>query len=81
MSSKTAVIETKVVHLPDTVATRAYPYTQETLDQIQDLREEKQREHFRDTGEHVIYPAPVIIAEAIDLMHQDFFLQTNAEKE
>lgn len=80
MSNK-KLVETKVVHLEDTVATRAYPFTQVTLDQLHDLRLEKEKEHFEEHGEHVVYPAPVIIAEAIDLLHQDYFVQTNAEKE
>jgi hypothetical protein len=77
----TVVKETKVVHLDNTVSTRTYPFTQETLDELQDIRSAKEEEHFRQTGEHVIYPAPVIMAEAIHELHQDYFLQTNAEKE
>lgn len=80
MSNKT-IVETKVIHLQDTVATRSYPFTQTTLDQIHDLRLAKEQEHFDEHGERVVYPTPVIIAEAIDLLHQDYFIETNAEKE
>lgn len=62
-----------VVTLPDTVATRQYPFTRETLDQIQDIRKVKERELGDGSTTTFIVPAPVIIAEAIDKLHQEYF--------
>lgn len=65
--------ESVVITLPDTVATRAYPFTQQTLDQIQDIRKHKERELNEAQGKTFVVPAPVIIAEAIDRLHEDYF--------
>lgn len=70
----TTVIENrKVVTLKDTVATRSYPFTQQTLDQIKDLRIDQEDAIHENTGEVVMVPAPVIIAEAIDQLHKTTF--------
>lgn len=62
-----------VVTLENTVATRSYPFTQETLDQIQDIRKAKERELNEASNQTFIVPAPVVIAEAIALLHEDYF--------
>lgn len=63
-----------VITMPDTVATRSYPFTRETLDQIQDLRHLKEKE-LGEASEHTyVVPAPVIIAEAIDKLHAEYFV-------
>lgn len=62
-----------VVTLPDTVATRSYPFTRETLDQIQDLRHLKEKELGEACDQSFVVPAPVIIAEAIDALHAEYF--------
>lgn len=65
--------EVTTLVLADTVATRKYPFTRQTLDQIQDLRKKREEELTAETGKDHMVPAPVIIAEAIYLMHQDEF--------
>ena len=80
MQSNIVEVSSKVMHLSDTVATRQYPFTQETLDQLHDLREVKEREHFESTGESVIFPAPVLLAEAVDMLHQHYFYVPHAEE-
>ena len=67
-----SLIQTTVITLDNTAATRKYPFTQQTLDQIQDIRKVKEKE-LNDGGGNFIVPAPVIIAEAIDKLHQDYF--------
>ncbi|UMO76476.1 hypothetical protein DNAM_500 [Pseudomonas phage BroderSalsa] len=62
-----------VVTLENTVATRSYPFTQETLDQIQDIRKAKEREMNEASNQTFVVPAPVVIAEAIALLHEDYF--------
>lgn len=62
-----------VVTLPDTVATRQYPFTRETLDQIQDIRKVKEKELGEGSTVTYVVPAPVVIAEAIDLLHREYF--------
>lgn len=62
-----------VVTLENTVATRSYPFTQETLDQIQDIRKAKERELNEASNQTFVVPAPVVIAEAIALLHEDYF--------
>lgn len=56
--------------LPDTVATRKYPFTRDTLDQIADLRSHRENELYDETKKEHMVPAPVIIADAIAMMHQ-----------
>lgn len=62
-----------VITMPDTVATRSYPFTRQTLDQIQDLRHLKEKELGEGGTTTFVVPAPVIIAEAIDRLHQEYF--------
>jgi hypothetical protein len=81
MQSKTTEVSNKIIHLVDTVATRSYPFTQETLDQLHDIRQAREEEHLLETGESVVIPAPVILAEAVDRMHDDFFATPHAEQE
>jgi hypothetical protein len=64
---------TSTLQLTDTVTTRSYPFTQKTLDQIRDLRQEQQDDILEDTGEHVMVPAPVVISTAIDELHKQIF--------
>ncbi len=54
--------ESIVVTLDDTVASRRYPFTQTTLDQIQDLRHTKEKQLGETSNKSFIVPAPVIIA-------------------
>ena len=61
--------ESIVVTLDDTVASRRYPFTQITLDQIQDLRHLKEKQLGETASKSFIVPAPVIIAEAIEALH------------
>ena len=65
--------KTKTLELTDTVATRSFPFTQRTLDQLRELRVDKQEEILEETGEEVTVPAPIIIAEAIDEYHKQIF--------
>lgn len=67
-----SLVETTVITLDNTAATRKYPFTQQTLDQIQDIRKVKEK-GLNEGGGNFIVPAPVIIAEAIDKLHQDYF--------
>lgn len=62
-----------VITLADTVATRSYPFTRETLDQIQDLRHLKEKELGEAGDITYVVPAPVIIAEAIEKLHAEYF--------
>lgn len=62
--------EVKTLEMLDTVATRKYPFTQKTLDQIKELRESSQDRLYLQTGEDIIVPAPVIIAEAVACLHK-----------
>lgn len=69
-----AVETNKIAQLEEpTVATRSYPYTQRMLDQQHDLREAMEKGHWEDTGEVITVPAPVVLAEALDRMHKDYF--------
>lgn len=63
-----------VITLADTVATRSYPFTRETLDQIQDLRHLKEKELGEAGDVTYVVPAPVIIAEAIEKLHAEYFV-------
>lgn len=63
----------QTVHLSDTVASRSYPFTQLTLDQIRDLREQAQDELQTDTGLIHMVPAPVILAEAVNELWKERF--------
>lgn len=71
--NETEVIERATLVLSDTVATRKYPFTQQTLDEIRDLRQLREQDYLRDHDQEVIVPAPVIIAEAIHLLHTETF--------
>lgn len=63
----------QVLELTDTVATRKYPFTQEALDQIRDLREKREDEIYEETGKEVTVPAPIIIHEALQNLHNKEF--------
>lgn len=64
----------QVVLVLDTDATRKYPFSRETLDKIQELREHEQRElNEENPGKEYLVPAPVIIKEAIDLLYDSTF--------
>ena len=80
MPSKVIEVSSRVMHLEDTVATRAYPFTRETLDQIQDIRHLQEKELFDEGEGVVIVPAPVVIAEAIDMLHTHYFYVPHAEE-
>lgn len=71
--SETQVVETKVVTLKNTAVSRSYPFTAETIQQIKEIRILKEEEHYDEHGEAVIYPAPVVLAEAVDKLHADYF--------
>lgn len=61
----------KTLEMPDTVATRKYPFTQKTLDQIREIRESRQDIIYNESGEEIIVPAPIVIADAINLLHTE----------
>lgn len=63
----------KTVEMNNTVTTRKYPFTQETLDQIQDLRHAAEERWFDENGEEVIIPAPIVIADAVNNLHKQTF--------
>lgn len=65
-----STIEVITLILPNTVATRKYPFTRETLDQIAALRKHREEELFEETKQEHMVPAPVILADAIALLHQ-----------
>ncbi len=75
MSNEIAIVEntTKTLMLEDTVSTRKYPFTRQTLDQIQDLRRNREERIYDSHGEVVVVPAPIIIADAVDALHRDVF--------
>lgn len=73
MTTQSKIEEKKFMVLEETAATRKYPFTRKTLDQIMDLRENAEARYFNKTGEEVVVPAPIIIADAIDLLHQQTF--------
>ena len=60
--------------LEDTEATRRYPFTRETLDKIADIRRAKEKEYNDGDAERAhMVPAPVVIAEAVDVLHEKYF--------
>lgn len=64
------------VHLQNTAASRSYPFTQMTLDQIRDLRNHYEK-HLNDKeGVQHMVPAPVIIADAVNALWNDTFQST-----
>lgn len=64
----------QVVLQMETDATRKYPFSRETLDQIQDLRFKRERELNEENPEkEYLVPAPIIIAEAIADLHEKTF--------
>lgn len=71
----TTIVEntTKTLLLEDTVSTRKYPFTQRTLDQIQDLRRYREDRIYDSHGEDVVVPAPIILADAVDCLHEQVF--------
>lgn len=64
-----------VVTLENTAATRKYPFTRETLDQIQDIRFRMEQDMKLESGGVTDYmvPAPVVISQAIDELHGRMF--------
>ncbi|AWY03065.1 hypothetical protein SCYZ1_15 [Pseudomonas phage SCYZ1] len=64
----------QVVMVLETDATRKYPFSRHTLDQIQDLRHHAEKE-LNDANPNKSYmvPAPVILAQAIDDLHAKVF--------
>ncbi len=80
MNDTHVVVESqRVMKLSDTEVTRSYPFTRKTVNQIQDLRRAKEDAHYDLTGEDVMVPAPVVIAEAIDDMHAKYFPEEHQE--
>lgn len=77
--SNTEIVQTAVVTLKNTAVTRSYPFTQETIDQIKDIRYFKEDQHEEKYGEQIIYPAPVILAEAIAELHAQYFPERHAQ--
>lgn len=68
------IVSNEVAQLPEeTVATRSYPYTQRMLDQQHDLRKAMEDEIYDETGKSVIVPAPVVLAKALDNLHNKYF--------
>lgn len=64
----------QVVLQMETDATRKYPFSRETLDQIQDLRFKRERElNEENPDKEYLVPAPIIIAEAIADLHEKAF--------
>lgn len=64
----------QVVLVLDTDATRKYPFTRETLDKIQELREHEEKVlNEENPGKTYMVPAPVIIKEAVDLLYDSTF--------
>lgn len=71
MTAETKEVITLV--LPETVATRSYPFSRQTLDQIKELRHNREEDLFDETGKEHMVPAPVVLAEAVDLLHRTTF--------
>lgn len=70
------ILKEQVIVQMETDATRKYPFSRKTLDQIQDLRqweEDNMKAEFPDKD--FLVPAPIIIARAIDDMHRGVFVQ------
>lgn len=67
------VANVTTIHLKDTVASRSYPFTQITLDQIRDLREAAQEDLKETTGQEHMVPAPVVLADAVNRLWNDTF--------
>lgn len=64
---------TLVMTLPVTNATRKYPFAGETLDKIKAIRKVKEDRYYDASGLDIICPAPVVIAEAVDLLYSQTF--------
>lgn len=62
-----------VVTLENTAATRKYPFTRDTLDKIQDIRFQMEKAYGEVTGKDYMVPAPVVISQAIDELHERLF--------
>ena len=73
MNYKIVEHRAKTMTLTNTVGTRKYPFSQESLDQIKDLREQAEDGIYAETGDDVTVPAPIIIAEAVDNLHKQKF--------
>ncbi|QDH46118.1 hypothetical protein Pa222_025 [Pseudomonas virus Pa222] len=64
----------QVVIQMETYATRKYPFSRDTLDKIQSIRRVKEQElNDANPDEEFLVPAPVVIAEAIDRLFEDYF--------
>lgn len=64
----------QVILQMDTDATRKYPFSRTTLDQIQDIRYQKEKDlNELNPGKEYLVPAPIVIAEAIADLHEKMF--------
>ncbi|AFD10723.1 hypothetical protein I7C_045c [Pseudomonas phage MR299-2] len=62
-----------VIHM-ETDATRKYPFSKETLDKMADIRRLKEQElNEANPGEEFLVPAPIVLAEAVDMLHEYYF--------
>lgn len=59
--------------LDKTDVTRRYPFAQRTIDQIKELRDHEEKQLQAETGEVYQVPAPIILAQAVDLLHTQTF--------
>lgn len=59
--------------MDNTEATRKYPFTRETLDQIRALRLREEEQLKKDTGKDYIVPAPMIIQAAVAYFYSTVF--------
>lgn len=65
----------QVILQMETDATRKYPFSRRTLDQIQDLRLLEERTLKKECPEKdFLVPAPIIIARAVERLHFETFL-------
>lgn len=61
------------IMLDKTDVTRRYPFAQITIDQIKELRAHEEEKLKTETGDDYQVPAPIIIAQAVSLLHTQTF--------
>jgi hypothetical protein len=66
--------EVVTVVLDNIHATRKYPFSEETLKKLAEIRHSKEKElNDANKDRQYMVPAPVVLAEAIDLLHDKYF--------
>lgn len=69
----TTITRNPVMMIEGPVLRRTFPFSQETLDKIADIRDYRQGQYEEEYHEAVMIPAPIIIQEAIDRLYEELF--------